>query len=341
MYAECPNCHAIFRVTPEILAKANGKVRCGECQTVFVAAVDNPEPAPPVVEYVPPANALTSISQPQSSSYAAPGTQPPDEDLQVDDISNLEKALAEETELAVADESGDRSDIHEPDHRAVVDSDSRDDIETSGDKATAAPLDQPDRQQPRVFADEKPEIDEPAAPQSVALGTGTPTQATKPGPGIWHNTTLLALLSLIALGLLAAQYLYKSRYELSQVPSVRPALEAICTLTGCDLPPRVAISKLELLNHGIYSHPNEKGALMIKAVIVNHASFAQPLPIVELSLSNIRGEKIALRRFGPSEYLPETDKLDNGQMQPETQISISLQVKDPGKDALAFEFEFL
>ncbi len=42
MYAECPHCHAIFRVTQELLEKADGKVRCGQCKKVFAAVTEPP-----------------------------------------------------------------------------------------------------------------------------------------------------------------------------------------------------------------------------------------------------------------------------------------------------------
>ncbi len=37
MYTQCPNCHTYFRIGPEHLKAAGGKVRCGQCDTVFNA----------------------------------------------------------------------------------------------------------------------------------------------------------------------------------------------------------------------------------------------------------------------------------------------------------------
>ena len=45
--ANCPQCGAQYQLTPEHLAVANGKVRCGVCNTVFQAAPpSNPVPPP-------------------------------------------------------------------------------------------------------------------------------------------------------------------------------------------------------------------------------------------------------------------------------------------------------
>jgi|GEM_PF-2454089 len=37
MFSQCPKCESAFRITPEQLQQANGKVRCGKCQHVYNA----------------------------------------------------------------------------------------------------------------------------------------------------------------------------------------------------------------------------------------------------------------------------------------------------------------
>jgi predicted Zn finger-like uncharacterized protein len=37
MQTRCPDCQTVFRVTPEQLKARAGKVRCGQCQSVFNA----------------------------------------------------------------------------------------------------------------------------------------------------------------------------------------------------------------------------------------------------------------------------------------------------------------
>lgn len=341
MYAECPNCHAIFRVTPEILTQANGSVRCGECHQVFRAAVEAPSSPESVVEYAPEGEFVTDDEAPAPIDV---------EDLEYTD----ETSEPEHDDIIIADGSEDTEEPGDEAPHNGLTSTKQDEAWLYGGSDNHAiekePVEAPTESekteppQTELFAvDEQEPSSEPPLNESEEQAD-TPAPTTPPqrtAPSIWQNTSVLALLSLLFLALLGGQYLYKNRYELGQIPSMRPILEQLCQVTGCDLPPQVALSKLELLNHGIYSHPNVKDALMIKAVIVNHAAFEQPLPIIELSLSNIRGEKIALRRFGPAEYLSETDTQETGLMAPDRQINISLQVKDPGKDALAFEFEFL
>jgi hypothetical protein len=74
--------------------------------------------------------------------------------------------------------------------------------------------------------------------------------------------------------------------------------------------------------------------------MINHASFAQALPDVRIDFSSTRGDVVASRRFRPAEYL-QPDQKDFRQMQPDTPVSFSLEIVDPGKDAITYEFMFL
>jgi hypothetical protein len=47
-----------------------------------------------------------------------------------------------------------------------------------------------------------------------------------------------------------------------------------------------------------------------------------------------------MRRFVPTEYLSDGDTVRRG-LAPTGTIAVSLEVEDPGKNAVAFEFRFL
>lgn len=84
MKTRCPGCQTTFRVTPEQLKARAGKVRCGECQTVF-NALDNlleegmpsAPPAPPAAEPPPPVAAPAADPAPSFEAAAAPETLTP------------------------------------------------------------------------------------------------------------------------------------------------------------------------------------------------------------------------------------------------------------------------
>jgi predicted Zn finger-like uncharacterized protein len=148
----------------------------------------------------------------------------------------------------------------------------------------------------------------------------------------------LAILSMLITGVL--QYAYYNRFRLAQFNELRPWLSLMCQYTKCDLPELRDLSRIELNNKNIFSHPNAKNTLMISASIVNQAAFEQTFPLLELKFENIRGETIAGRRFTAEEYLAiPVDQISI--MKPGEPISISIEIIDPGKDMVSYTFEFL
>jgi predicted Zn finger-like uncharacterized protein len=153
------------------------------------------------------------------------------------------------------------------------------------------------------------------------------------------STVLLVLGGAILIVLLGAQYLYYDRQRLIASPELRPWILHLCEYLPCDAPPLHDVSAIELLERNVFIHPNIDGALMITGKMVNNARFSQPLPTLQVSLSNLRGQVVAARRFRPGEYL--SDKTREHIMAPGIPVSILLEVDDPGTDALAYEFQFL
>lgn len=101
-----------------------------------------------------------------------------------------------------------------------------------------------------------------------------------------------------------------------------------------------AVDKIEILNRSIYTHPQEKDALMVTVTIISRASFPQPYPVVQLRFLDVSGDEMAARRFNPSEYLSETWNRQSI-MQPARPISIQLELVDFGEDVVGYEFDFL
>lgn len=136
------------------------------------------------------------------------------------------------------------------------------------------------------------------------------------------------------------QMIYFKRAELTRNTELRPYLVSLCELAKCDIPELKDISRLELSSKNVYSHPNVDNALMITAVMVNQASFAQQFPTLQVSFTNLVGDIIMARQFKPGEYLnTNEDKLSD--MQPGLPIQIILEVIDPGNNATAYEFSFI
>lgn len=73
MYTQCPNCHSYFRVTAEQLRAAEGRVRCGVCDTVF-DALEHLEEALPRTE--PDPEVATAPPEPEAEPETTPDSEP-------------------------------------------------------------------------------------------------------------------------------------------------------------------------------------------------------------------------------------------------------------------------
>lgn len=152
-------------------------------------------------------------------------------------------------------------------------------------------------------------------------------------------TLLWSALAMLLMATLAGQYVYDQRERLHRYPELQPWLQRFCALTRCELPAPRDVDQIELLSRNVYSHPNVEGALMITATLVNHAPYAQPYPLLGISLSDLQGRVVAQRRFRPEEYLHRPLGADE-LMEPGVPVNLSLEILDPGSEALAFEFDF-
>jgi len=148
----------------------------------------------------------------------------------------------------------------------------------------------------------------------------------------WAAVNLLLLLAF------AAQLLLLQREVFAQDPGMRPVLSRICEVTGCSLPSRRAVERIELLRRQVYAHPNIDDALLIDVTLVNGASFAQPFPVLSVTLGDLRGRPVARRHFAPREYHPRLAR--SARMAPGSPVNIVLEVRDPGPEARTFDLDF-
>lgn len=147
--------------------------------------------------------------------------------------------------------------------------------------------------------------------------------------------------NILLITLLAALLSYINRNKLAENPQLKPYIQAACQrIPDCIITTRRDITRLELVSRNVYTHPNIPAALMIGAVLINNAEFIQPYPVLLVTLSSVHGHIVAQRHFQPGEYLNPHARLETG-MPVNTPITISLEVMDPGNNALAFELDFL
>lgn len=156
--------------------------------------------------------------------------------------------------------------------------------------------------------------------------------------GLW------VLAALLLGGALVLQYAYFMRHQLvDRYPQSRPWLVRMCSalsaVVPCDVPLTRDLTRLRMLSSEVSEHPTQPGALLIQATFVNTASFAQPYPVLEVKLSDLRGQPVALRRFEPEEYLHSDVDIDQG-MAPRTPVTASIEVARPFADVNSYRFAF-
>lgn len=201
-------------------------------------------------------------------------------------------------------------------------------IHAAADAVPESPL------RPRIQPEKAPEqrglFDAPRheVPTFVARRGASPRLRSGPW---WLGSAALALL-------LGAQIVLAERARLARDPAWRPWLQRACDTLGCELPPWRDVATLRLLSRDVRPHPSVPDAMMISASFRNDAPWPQAWPELQIALSDLAGQPIAMRRFRVEEYLgavPREDTLAPGQA-----ASATLEVQDPGKDAVAFAFEF-
>ena len=136
------------------------------------------------------------------------------------------------------------------------------------------------------------------------------------------------------------QYSYFKRDQLIKNSTLQPWVQTICNITHCRMPLLSDVGKIELNHRDITSHPKVKDALLITVVIVNNATFPQPFPAMEVRLSDINGQLVARRIFYPGDYLDADVDMRNG-LPAKSPVQLALEIADPGKSAVNFEFSFM
>lgn len=151
----------------------------------------------------------------------------------------------------------------------------------------------------------------------------------------WPWITACTVL-LLALG---AQLAWAERDAMIGDDTMGPLLRDACNTLGCQLPLVQDIKRLSLVARDVQAHPSVPGALLITANLRNDAPFAQPYPVVSITLSDANGTKLAMRRLRPTEYLGDGATLRKG-IPSDGSAALMLEVEDPSGKAVAFEFDF-
>lgn len=338
MYTRCPHCDTWFRIGVEQLAQAHGQVRCGVCTHVFNALASLSERT---------GQRLRPVTTATPTEAAVPPPSPPYDPI----AAHSAYEASDRTSIDIA--AADFSDSTTPSPvRAMVDTRAappHDEADLpplpveAADGGLAAPWITAEGGPTAAALRREPSL----GPEGMDVGTisvGDRAGAAPPIPRARRAgglaTTLWGVANLLLIITLAGQYVYFHRDDFAQYPELRPWAVGFCNVLGCEVPLRKDPSHISLLNRIVQSHPQHENALLIDATLVNDADFTQPYPIVELRFSDLNHQVVAARRFRPYEYLPSGADIKRG-MPPHEPLRFSLEIADPGKGAVSFQFNLL
>ena len=308
MFTRCPHCDTYFRITADQLKAAQGDVRCGRCFGTF-NGLENL-----IGDSAAAQQAAAPLPQPAPAAPAPPS--PPPE--------TLEKPVTAtpKTKPAPARNTPPTPPPNRPAPRPAP----------AARTAAVPPT-------PRITP-------KPATAPAVSFANGRSSEELleqlendAEHPSRLRHFAWAAMAAVLFL-VLAGQYIYFNREHLAQKPAARPWLSALCLALQCEVPLRRSPTMITLVDRHIAADPEHEQSLLVTATFVNDATHQQAFPILQLTFWDISNQVIASRRFNPSEYLKGNLDISKG-MAPQQTVNIRLRLKDPGVNAVSFEFEFL
>lgn len=156
----------------------------------------------------------------------------------------------------------------------------------------------------------------------------------------WQKTLGLSSLILVLIAAIGFQLALFRNVELAdKLPPLKPYLVRFCSYLPCQFTGQRDVNRIHLTSRDVRTNPDGKNTILISAIFVNTAEFKQPYPDILITLSDLTTTVVAQRRFTPRDYLAKTDAFQ--QMTPGKPVHITLEVLDPGNDAVNFQFDFL
>lgn len=150
----------------------------------------------------------------------------------------------------------------------------------------------------------------------------------------WQWATLGALAIALVL-----QVLLADRARLAGDAGWRPALATLCNVLGCSLPPWREPQAFAMLDRDVRPVPGAPGVLLAQATFRNEARWAQPWPVLMLTLKDADGRTLGARALRPAEYLPR-DSAASATISPGQSAQVAIRVREPSANVVAFSFDF-
>jgi predicted Zn finger-like uncharacterized protein len=133
------------------------------------------------------------------------------------------------------------------------------------------------------------------------------------------------------------QVVHAARNDIVRNETFGPALAGAYDFLGLSVLAPTDLTAYELRQWGAASDPREANRLMLRASIVNRANYAQPLPLLRLTLQDRFGGTLGQRDVGPADYLPGSGA--PSLLAPGQRADALIRIVDPGSEAVGFELD--
>ena len=362
MYTQCPDCATVFRITAEALRAAQGDVRCGVCSTsfnaldnlserAFQAAAENEPPSPDdsmTVEELP-GNEDIELSAPVELVAV------PDEALAMEfhgDAEDLDRLFVVENPALSTFDPGEAAanlavaeppiDLDSTDEHPILVLEESDGAGESIVLETLPPVPEPvsapaGLTAPRILIPDemRRRLAEEAAARAEAAREFEPDEPDTPAllAQRWPWVAGIAILAFV----LVLQVVHAGRNDMVRNETFGPALAGAYDFLGLSVLAPTDLSAYELRQWGAASDPREANRLMLRASIVNRANYAQPLPLLRLTLQDRFGGTLGQRDIGPADYLPGSGA--SRLLAPGQRADALIRIVDPGSEAVGFELD--
>lgn len=362
MYTQCPDCATVFRITAEALRAAQGDVRCGVCSTsfnaldnlserAFQAAAENEPPSPDdsmTVEELP-GNEDIELSAPVELVAV------PDEALAMEfhgDAEDLDRLFVVENPALSTFDPGEAAanlavaeppiDLDSTDEHPILVLEESDGAGESIVLETLPPVPEPvsapaGLTAPRILIPDemRRRLAEEAAARAEAAREFEPDEPDTPAllAQRWPWVAGIAILAFV----LVLQVVHAGRNDMVRNETFGPALAGAYDFLGLSVLAPTDLSAYELRQWGAASDPREANRLMLRASIVNRANYAQPLPLLRLTLQDRFGGTLGERDIGPADYLPGSGA--SRLLAPGQRADALIRIVDPGSEAVGFELD--
>lgn len=341
MSTRCPNCALQLAVTAADLRTGLGYVRCGRCDKVFNALAtlsDDPQQAPLDGNDV--ATGTTSMPALDPRATASP---PPSADAAGDDIPTGAQLVAAGLDPGVPPPRAVSVESHEMEVIETLATGTFETIVLEGDGVlqTEEMVDEAEvearLQQIAQQLGGAPPASAPPEADPVTLAAERYAQeaqealAAAPRP---HRGWTVAAAALLLL--LAGQLIHHNRHALVEQPWAQRVLVPAYGLFGQELEPAWQLSAYDVRQLGAEASTGNPGHILVRAAILNQATWGQPLPLLRITLQDRFGNPLARHDIAPQDYL---DGPAPRRLAPDQRIDAQASLPDPGNKAVGFEID--